>query len=150
MAPSTEVARHASLAPAPVGPVQRPGHVIRNHAVENLRRCQSLMPVYGDSGCVPKRTTCRGTACRSPAPVTRRHSYRGDKLSRIALPFGLVECHSHCVIRSLAEGRTRGAHVAGRLVYFLSEIKFGLLTLQTPYEAILVLFLSSRLRLALG
>src|SRR5262249_10547417 len=95
---------------------------------------------------VPKRPTCRGTACKLTAPVTRHHPYRSDKLSRIALPFGLVECHSHCVIRSLAEDRTRGAHVAGWLAYFLSEIYSGLLTTQTSYKAILVLLLSSRLK----
>jgi hypothetical protein len=38
--------------------------------------------------------------------------YHGDKLSRLAPPSELIEIHSPFVIRSLAEGRTLGAHFA--------------------------------------
>ncbi len=38
----------------------------------------------------------------SPPPLTRHSLYHSDKLSRLALPSELIECHSPCEIRSLA------------------------------------------------
>jgi len=52
--------------------------------------------------------------------MTRYSSYRSDKLSRLAPTSELIKRHSPCGIRSLAEGRTLGAHFAGRLAYILS------------------------------
>src|SRR5262245_61588782 len=55
----------------------------------------------------------------SPVPLTRLSHYNGDKLSRLAPPSKLIKCQSPCGIRSLAEGRTLGAHFAGRLAFDL-------------------------------
>ena len=49
----------------------------------------------------------------SPAPPTHYPLYNSDKLSRFAPPSELNERHSTYGIRSLAEGRTLGAHFAG-------------------------------------
>jgi hypothetical protein len=51
-------------------------------------------------------------AANSPTPLTRHSPYHRDKLSRLAPPPELIERHSTCGIRSLAEGRRRGAHFA--------------------------------------
>jgi len=51
--------------------------------------------------------------------MARHPSYLSDKLSRLAPPSASVKGHSPCGIMSLAEGRTLGAHVAGRLAYLL-------------------------------
>ena len=44
--------------------------------------------------------------------MTRHLPYCSDKLSRLAPPSELIECRSPCGIRSLAGGRTIGAHIA--------------------------------------
>src|SRR5262245_22849219 len=49
----------------------------------------------------------------STAPLTRHPLYHSDKLSRPAPPSELIIRHSPYGIRSLAEGRTLGAHFAG-------------------------------------
>jgi len=41
----------------------------------------------------------------SPTPVTHHSTYRGDKMSRLALSSVLSERHSLCGIRGLAESR---------------------------------------------
>src|SRR5262245_1789128 len=51
----------------------------------------------------------------SPAPLTRHPLYHSDKLSRLAPTSELIERHSPYGIRSLAEGRTLGAHFAGAI-----------------------------------
>jgi hypothetical protein len=63
---------------------------------------------------VPKRPT--GYVARRhanpPTPLTRHRPCRSDKLSRLAPPSELIKRHPPCGIRSLAEGRRRGAHFA--------------------------------------
>ena len=48
--------------------------------------------------------------------LTRHFPYHSDKLSRLAPPSELSGRHSPCGIRSLAEGRTLGAHFAAAIV----------------------------------
>ena len=57
--------------------------------------------------------------------MTRHPPYRSDNLSRLTPPSELIKRHSPCGIRSLAEGRTLGAHFAGRLAYILSLSSLG-------------------------
>src|SRR5215467_6818162 len=54
-------------------------------------------------GSMPKRQSMRRPA-NSPTPLTRHSHYHGDKLSRVALPSELVECHCSCGIKDIAEG----------------------------------------------
>ena len=68
-----------------------------------------------DAGHVPKRHTGYGTAPRpanTSAPLTRRFLYHGDKLSRLALLYEMIERHSPCRIKGLTEEGGDGAHFA--------------------------------------
>jgi hypothetical protein len=71
--------------------------------------------------------------------MSRQSPYHGDKMSLPALPLILSKRRHACGIRSLAEGRTRGAHFAEdtedtedtNVLPF--KIIIGLLT---PYKAV--------------
>jgi len=53
----------------------------------------------------------------SPTPLTRHFSYRSDILSRLAPLTELIECHSPCKIRSLAEDGRLAPILLRRLAY---------------------------------
>jgi hypothetical protein len=78
-----------------------------------------LMKSFAASPSSLARTGCMG--CRE-APrrfsrrMTRPPTYRGDKLSRLPPPSELIECHSSCGIRNLAEGGRLAPILPSRLV----------------------------------
>jgi hypothetical protein len=65
--------------------------------------------------------------------MSRHSPYHGDNMSRPALPLKLSKRRHACGIRSLAEGRTRGAHFAESTDVLPFKIIIRLLTL---YKAV--------------
>jgi hypothetical protein len=59
----------------------------------------------------------------SLAPLTRRSSYQGDKLSRLAPPPESVERHSSCGISRSAVGGTPGAYFDGEIDVHLTFLQ---------------------------
>jgi len=57
--------------------------------------------------------------------MTRYSSYRGDKMSRLAPSSELVERHSPCGIRGLAESVGMARILLEWLAYYLSKSSLG-------------------------
>jgi hypothetical protein len=100
------------------------------------RECGGNVPKYPkfwDVGASRNATQLLWWPANSQAPLSLHSPYRSDKMSRLATPLKLSKRHSPCGIRSLAEGRTLGAHFAETTDVLPFKIIFGLLT---PYKAV--------------
>jgi hypothetical protein len=111
----------------PLGPVFDSYSVavcVYNSGAENDGVKRSAFRRFGLGKCPETPYGCRpGRVSKCPTgfaahdlplstPLTHHSSYQGDKLSRLALPPELVECHSSCGISRLAAACKPGAYFA--------------------------------------